>query len=76
MDLLKSWVTLDGIHNKAIYMLLFPSSYLQMEPTEKAGRSKWNLLKSWATLDGIHTAAIYMLLLPLAYLPMETGHPG
>jgi hypothetical protein len=38
-NLLKSWATSDGIHNGAIYVLLFSSSYYQMESrcTDKMG---------------------------------------
>jgi hypothetical protein len=71
---------LEGIRTAAIYMVLFPLGYLQMELTEKMDHHGWNLLKSWATSYGIHIAAIYMLLFPLGYLQMksteEIDHPG
>ncbi len=59
--------TYDGVHTAAIYMLLFPVGYPQMEPTEEMGYRGWNLLKSRPTSDWILTAAIYMLIFPLCY---------
>jgi hypothetical protein len=33
----KSWATSNGIHIAAIYMLLFPVGYPQIEPTKEMG---------------------------------------
>jgi hypothetical protein len=54
-------------HKRVIYMLLFPSCYLQMEPSEEMSCLGWNPLKSWTTSDGplcSHLHAVVSIRLP------------